>query len=98
MIDIFRLKQHPNWTEPTANALGVNTLVRRRTGHKDKYGKNIYSNHVVGSWFSAPWDEQHPIFIEFKIEKRDGRWWCYSTSDNDNYLSEFKNLEILRAV
>lgn len=67
----------------------------RRTGHKDKYGKTIYSNYTVGGWFTAPWDEEFAIFIKFKIEKRYGRWWCYSGSDADNYLSEMDNLQIV---
>ncbi len=68
------------------------------TGQKDKNGKCINSDHKVGGWFSAPWDEQQPIWIEFTIEKMGDRWWCHSASDADNYLSEMKNLKIVKRI
>jgi len=64
------------------------------TGYNDRDGNPIREGDILEGWFGAPWDEQFPIKITFKVVRYGRRWLCQGIETNaeDDWLSEFKHL------
>ena len=79
---------------PNVNGKGssspVKGVVRRRTRYRDKRGNPIFHGDILEGCFGAPWDEEVPITIRFRVVRDYGRLWCKGIESNheDDYLSE----------
>jgi hypothetical protein len=60
------------------------------TNLTDKKGNKIYKGDKLRGLFSAPWDEEQSIELEFIVTWENGNWWCrgIKTQIEDDYLSD----------